>query len=95
MSRKKVYVHKCVYKLLPTYGFKLHGLIVSEERKKGPKNRSFRKESEDALWNYFREDDLLHSFHARWHELYDNAEKVTRGRPFELFGYMHQQLVRR
>ena len=93
-----------MYNLLPlpmlmvngfNMGFMFHGSIVSEGRKKGPKNRSFRKESEDALWNYFREDDLLHSFHARWHELYDNAEERTRGRPFELFQYMHQQLVRR
>ena len=81
--------------MLMVNSFKLHGLIVSEGRKKGPKNRSFRKESEDALWNYFREDDLLHSFHARWHEFYDNAEERTSGRPFELFQYMHQQLVRR
>ena len=49
---------------------------------------------EDAKWDHFREDTLLHVFHKSLHTVND-ARKDTYPRISELFWYAHQQLARR
>ena len=49
---------------------------------------------EDAKWDHFREDTLLHVFHKSLHTV-NNARKDTLPRISELFWYAHQQLTRR
>ena len=51
-------------------------------------------QSDDAKWNYFREDYLLQGFHTMWHEHYTNLDKQFPRRA-ELFQYVHQQILRR
>ena len=48
-------------------------------------------------WSYFREDQLLHDFHSKFHRIYFvNTEKSEyENRTQELFHYMHQQFMRR
>ena len=50
-------------------------------------------QSDDAKWNYFREDYLLQGFHQMWHHHYLNVLKSPRRA--ELFQYVHQQILRR
>ena len=54
-------------------------------------------QSDDAKWNYFREDYLLQGFHAMWHEHYTKLTKLEKPFPrrVELFQYVHQQILRR
>ena len=48
-------------------------------------------------WSYFREDQLLHDFHSKFHKIYFvNMKKAEyENRTQELFHYMHQQFMRR
>ena len=51
-------------------------------------------QSDDAKWNYFREDYLLQGFHQMWHDHYTKQNKQFHRRA-ELFQYVHQQIIRR
>ena len=54
-------------------------------------------QSGEEVWDYWREDTLLHVFHVIVHELYlaykDQQPKPPRND--ERFWYTHQQLIRR
>ena len=48
-------------------------------------------------WSYFREDQLLHDFHSKFHKIYfvNTKKSEYENRTQELFHYMHQQFMRR
>ena len=50
---------------------------------------------EDAKWDHFREDTLLHVFHKSLHTVNQARLKEAQPRISELFWYAHQQLTRR
>ena len=49
---------------------------------------------EDAAWDQWREETLLHVFHTLFHQVWD-AARPTLARSYEQFFYTHQQLLRR
>ena len=58
---------------------------------------SLSNDPDEAKWDYFREESLLHVFHSLLHKVWDG--EVTSGqlatRIHELFFYAHQQFIRR
>ena len=51
---------------------------------------------EDAKWDYFREESLLHVFHSLLHKTWEGNIKANESnRLHELFFYAHQQMIRR
>ena len=52
---------------------------------------------QEALWDYFREDSLLHVFHTLLHKVWEGGlmSEQMPDRIYELFFYAHQQLLRR
>ena len=58
---------------------------------------SLSNDPDEAKWDYFREESLLHVFHSLLHKVWDGG--ITSGqlatRIHELFFYAHQQFIRR
>ena len=58
---------------------------------------SLSNDPDEAKWDYFREESLLHVFHSLLHKVWDGG--ISSGqlatRMHELFFYAHQQFIRR
>ena len=50
---------------------------------------------EDAKWNHWREESLLHVFHTLLHKVWEAKCAASEPRCNELFFYSHQQFMRR
>ena len=60
-----------------------------------PGREALSSDPEEAKWDHFREENLLHVFHTLLHKVFDASVKSGVPRVFELFFYTHQQLMRR
>ena len=99
-TRSKATITIFLFRIIMTNSnnFAIHFLIPRSDRNHDLHNidhESLSEDQEEAKLDYFREDSLLHAFHALLHRTWERLELEKYERRYELFFYAHQQMIRR
>lgn len=92
-SAVKVFIIYCFFLYKTIWNFVTSIGFFSPDGQVDIRKNRMNIDSNEDVWNYWREDTLMHVFHVLVHNLH-NAYK-GKPRNDERFWYMHQQLTRR